>query len=117
MMVEIPDELEQWLLESANRRGISIENLLTELLLEKQTAACSEASAESTDIPGVEPAASIEELRDELARDYPAGSLGRFAHLALKSGLASKESVDTSARSREILTSEFADHIDRRIRR
>ena len=117
MMVEIPDELEQWLLESANQRGISIENLLTELLLEKQTAACIEASEESTEVPELEPAASIEDLRDELARDYPAGSLGRFAQLALKSGLASKESVETSSRSREILTTEFADHIDRRIRR
>ena len=60
---------------------------------------------------------ATEELPDELAREYPAGSLGRFAQLALKSGMASKESVDTSALSREILTSEFANHIDRRIRR
>ena len=117
MMVEIPDELAQWLLDSANQRGISIKNLLAELLVETQTAACIEASEDGTEVPGVEPATAIEELRDELAREYPPGSLGRFAQLALKSGMASKEFVDTSARSREILTTEFANHIDRRIRR
>ncbi|MCY3779623.1 MAG: hypothetical protein OXG78_04875 [Chloroflexi bacterium] len=88
-----------------------------ELLVEKQNAACVEASDDGTKVPEVEPATAIEELRDELAREYPPGSLGRFARLALESGLASKDFVDTSARSREILTTEFADHIDRRIRR
>lgn len=116
MMAEIPDELEQWLLESANQRGISINNLLTELLVERQTAPCIEASENGTEVPEVEPATAIEELRDELAREYPPGSLGRFAQLALKSGMASKEFVDTSARSREILTTEIANHIDGRIR-
>ena len=38
MMVEILDELAQWLLESANQRGISIRDLLAELLIERQTA-------------------------------------------------------------------------------
>ncbi len=117
MMVEIPDELAQWLLDSANQRGVSIKNLLAELLVEKQTAACSEASEDGAEVPGVEPASATEELRDELAGECPPESLGRFAQLALKSGTASKESVDTFARSREILTSEFANHIDRRIRR
>ena len=81
------------------------------------TNACNEASEDGKEVAGVEPATATEELPDELAREYPAGSLGRFAQLALKSGMASKESVDTSALSREILTSEFANHIDRRIRR
>ena len=117
MMVEISDEHAQWLLESAKERGISIRNLIEELLAEKQTAACIEADEDGKEVPGVEPAAVIEELRDELARKYPPGSLGRFAQLALKSGLASENFVDTSARSREILTAEFANHIDRRIRR
>ena len=117
MMVEIPDELAQWLLKAAKERGISIKDLLAEFLAEKQTAACIEASADDKEVPEVESAAVIEELRDELAREYPPRSLGRFAQLALKSGLASEEFVDTSARSREILTAEFANHIDRRIRR
>ena len=117
MMVEIPDEHAQWLLESAKERGISIKSLLAELLVEKQAAACIEAVDNGTEVPGVEPATAIEGLRDELAREYPPGSLGRFAQLALKSGMASKDFVDTSARSREILTTEFANHIDRRIRR
>ena len=116
-MVEIPDKHAQWLLESANQRGISIENLLSEMLSEKQTDACIESSDDGAEVPAVESAAAIEELRDELAREYPPGSLGRFAQLALKSGLASGEYVDTSARSRAILTTEFANHIDRRIRR
>ena len=115
MMVEIPDDLAQWLLESAKERGISIKNLLAEFLAEKQTAASIEAAEDGKEVPGVEPAAAIEELRDELAREYPPGSLGRFAQLALKSGLASEVSADTSARSREILTTEFAKHIDQRI--
>ena len=117
MMIEIPDELAQWLLESAKERGISIKNLIAELLAEKQAAASIEASEDGTEVPGVEPATAIEELRFELTREYPPGSLGRFAQLALKSGLASEELVDTSARSREILTAEFANHIDQRIRR
>jgi len=87
------------------------------LLAEKQHAACIEASDEGKEVPKVEPATAIEGLCDELARAYPPGSLGRFAQLALKSGLASEEFLDTSARSREILTAEFANHIDRRIRR
>lgn len=114
MMVEIPDELAQWLLESANQRGISIKSLLSELLVEKQTAACIESTERGMEIPGAEPSAAIDEQRDEL---YPPGSLGRFAQMALKSGMASQEFVDTSARSREILNTEFADHIDWRIRR
>ena len=117
MMVEIPDELAQWLLESAKELGVSITNLIEELLAEKQIAACIEAADDGTEVPRVEPDTAIEELRDELAKDYSPGSLGRFAQLAFKSGLAFKEFVDTSARSREILTAEFANHIDRRIRR
>ena len=116
-MVEIPDEHAQWLLESAKERGISIKNMLAELLAEKQTAASIAAADDGAEVPGVEPAAVIGELRDELAQEYPPGSLGQFAQLALKSGLASEDFVDTSARSREILTAEFANHIDRRIRR
>ena len=117
MMAELPDELAQWLLGSAIQRGISINNLLAELLAEKQAAASIETSEDDKEVPGAEPAAVVEELRDELTREYPPGSLGRFAQLALKSGLASGEFLDTSARSREILTAEFANHIDRRIRR
>ena len=90
MMVEIPDEHAQWLLESAKERGISIKNLLAEMLAEKQNAACIEASADDKEVPEVESAAVIEELRDELARKHPPGSLGRFAQLALKSGMASR---------------------------
>lgn len=85
--------------------------------MDKKTATCIEASEGDAEVPAAEPATPIEELRDKLAREYPPGSLGRFAQLALRSGMASKEGVDTSACSREILTTEFADHIDRRIRR
>jgi len=60
---------------------------------------------------------SPEYLSELLEKEYPPGSLARFAQVAIKAGVASKEKVDTSARSREILNSEFADFIDRRIRR
>ncbi len=60
---------------------------------------------------------SPEYLSELLEKEYPPGSLARFAQVAIKAGAASKEKVDTSARSREILNSEFADFIDRRIRR
>ena len=48
---------------------------------------------------------------DVLTKEYPPGSLARFAQVAIRAGMASKEPVDTSARSREILNTEYADYL------
>ena len=60
---------------------------------------------------------STSEVVEKLEKEYPPGSLGRLAQVAVKARMASEKKVDTSARSREILNSEFADFVDRRIRK
>lgn len=57
---------------------------------------------------------STSEVVEILEKEYPPGSLARFAQVALKAGMASKEQVDTSARSREILNTEYADYLKKR---
>lgn len=44
----------------------------------------------------------------------PPGSLAELAQAALDANLASRETVDTADRSREILSSEYADALKRR---
>ena len=57
---------------------------------------------------------STSEVVEKLEKEYPPGSLARFAQVALKAGMASKEQVDTSAHSREILNTEYADYLKKR---
>lgn len=57
---------------------------------------------------------SPSEVVDVLTKEYPPGSLARFAQIAIKAGIASKEPVDTSARSREILNTEYTDYLKKR---
>ena len=57
---------------------------------------------------------SPSEVVDVLTKEYPPGSLARFAQIAIKAGMASKEPVDTSANSREILNTEYADYLKQR---
>ena len=54
------------------------------------------------------------EVVDVLTKEYPPGSLARFAQVAIKAGMASKQRVDTAANSREILNTEYADYLKRR---
>ncbi len=116
-MIDISIELEERLNEAANRRGVSLEKLLNDLLGEKQSSIDADAAAHAPELPVNEGGNTLAELADTREEKYPPGSLARFAKVAIKSGMASKEKVDTSARSREILNNEFANYIDRRNRR
>ena len=116
-MVDIPNELLERLHDVADQRGMSIETLLNQFLSQHQSATVVDlghCDAEKTD---TENAKSICKARDQAEPVYPPGSLARFTQLAVQAGMASNVKVDTSARSREILSNEFADHIDRRIRK
>ncbi|MCY4020888.1 MAG: hypothetical protein OXG39_15855 [Chloroflexi bacterium] len=117
MMIDISQKLAERLQDVAKRRGTSVEKLLGELLSELPPTAeievCDHSSAIS-ETEGEEPPSEAQDGYGEFK--YPPGTLARCAEVALKAGLASKEQVDTSARSREILNAEFADYVDRRIR-
>jgi hypothetical protein len=62
---------------------------------------------------------SVGEFLNVLLNRYapvgPAGSLAEMAQNALEANLASEYPVDTSDRSREILNTEFADYLKRRM--
>lgn len=116
-MLDIPNELLARLHEVADKRGMSIEKLLNELLSQQQSASDIHLAHRSDETEEAECAKSMSKTTAESEPEYPPGSLARFAQLARKSGRASKEKVDTSARSREILNNEFADYVDRRIRK
>lgn len=137
MNIEISDEVGRHLKQLAEARNLTIDELVSAMLdrhdgvrYSKTMAALTENAEE---VNATEPEAagarqdylaelatkrgiSPEHLSELLEKEYAPGTMGRLAQVAIKSGLASKEKVDTSARSREILNSEFADFIDRRIR-
>ena len=52
------------------------------------------------------------EISDQLIKQW--GSLADMAQNARQAGLASTQSVDTAAHSREILNAEYADDLKRR---
>jgi len=135
MKIEITDEVGLQLKELAKERNLTIEELVSDMLegrnvvrnsvrLTEESAKSELTAPEAGDAcppylakQAAERGISPERLSELLEKEYPPGSLARFAQVALKAGVASKERVDTSARSREILNNEFADFIDRRIRR
>lgn len=117
MMIDIPQDLAERLQDVAKRRGTTVEKLIDELLSEHPPAAEINVSDHSSAMPATEGEEPPSEAQDGYGEfKYPPGTLARCAEVALKAGLASKEQVDTSARSREILNAEFADYVDRRIR-
>ena len=59
----------------------------------------------------------LQELLDSAAPDKPWATLADLARNAKAAGLASPHPVHTSARSREILNTEYADYIKRRLDR
>ena len=113
MIIDIPLELAEQLQDAARRRGTSVEKLLVELLAEHPPAAGIDVSDHSSAILATEGEEPLSVAKDEFK--YPPGTLARFAEVAQRAGLATKEPVDTSERSREILNAEFADYVDRRI--
>lgn len=57
---------------------------------------------------------SPSEVVEVLTKEYPPGSLARFAQVAIKAGMATAEPVNTSDNSREILNTEYAEYLKRR---
>ncbi len=117
MIMDIPQELVERLQDVAQRRGTTVDKLLSELISEHLPTTGIDASDHVSATSTPECKKPLSKVQDEYKFKYPPGTLARFAEVALQAGLASKEPVDTSARSREILNAEFADYIDRRIRR
>ncbi|MDE2852643.1 MAG: hypothetical protein OXN88_00580 [Chloroflexota bacterium] len=135
MKIEISDEVGLQLKELAKERNLTIEELVSDMLegrnvvrnsvrLTEESAKSELTAPEAGDAcppylakQATERGISPERLAELLEKEYPPGSMGRLAQVAVKAGIASEKKVDTSARSREILNSEFADFIDRRIRK
>ena len=55
-------------------------------------------------------------LLNRYAPESPPGSLAEMAQNAREAGLASRQPVDTAEHSREILNSEYADYLKRRMK-
>lgn len=139
MNIEVSDEIGQYLERLAEERNLTIEELISAMLerydvKRRKGVTHAELAANAAKANASEPEAvgacpgylaklatergiSPEHLSELLEKEYPPGSMGRLAQIAVKAGMASEKKVDTSARSREILNSEFADFIDRRIRK
>ena len=64
---------------------------------------------------------SVEEMLSAMIDRYSpkrgSATLADLARIAREANLSSEHPVDTAARSREILNTEFADYVDRRSRR
>lgn len=91
MTIDIPEDLALRLEELAKRNDVEVGELLRDLL---------------------------ERYEGERAAKQKRWATGAdFARNAKAAGLASPEPVDTSARSREILNTEFADYLKRRANR
>ena len=91
MTIDIPQDVAQRLEELAKRKDADIGDLLRDWL---------------------------EQYESEHAAKQKRWATGAdFARNAKAAGLASPEPVDTSARSREILNTEFADYLKRRANR
>ena len=146
MNIEVSEEIGLQLKQLADERDLTIEELISTMLdsydvkrrkgvtladfakmaskARLSTAEPADAADNSRDILNTRYAEhlkqrgmSTSEVLEKLEKDYPPGSLARFAQVAIKAGISSQERVDTSARSREILNAEFADYIDRRTRK
>lgn len=143
MMIDIPQDLARQLEQLADAKGATVETLLRSwlesqspkepsLTLQDLARNAKKAGINNANYQECQPSAATDSAdrgsarereescnakSDECEMQYPPGSLARFAQLAQRAGLSTKEPVDTSARSREILNAEFADFVDRRLRR
>ena len=131
MILKLPNELAKRIADRASERNMTPEEFVVQELAHfvptspfmareefspngGEARAAPDAADNSTENKD-EPASGDSTGKD--ASEYPPGSLARFAQVARQAGLSTREPVDTSARSREILETEFADYIDRRIRK
>lgn len=146
MNIEVSDEVGLQLAKLAEERKLTVDELICAMLdgydVERRkgvTFADLAANATKAKLSAAEPDGNADNSRDilkteyakhllkqgytpsevfeVLTKEYPPGSLARFAQVAIKAGMASSEPVNTSDNSREILNAEFADFIDRRTRK
>ena len=116
-MLDIPNELLARLHEVADKRGMSIEKLLNEFVRQQQSASDIDFGHRSAKTEEAESAKSMSKTTDRKRTGVSAGFACQICPAGAQVRRASKEKVDTSARSREILNNEFADYVDRRIRK
>ncbi len=92
MTIELPESLVQRIQAAAARKGQSPADLLGDLLTEVED--------HTSEVPGTVAAP---------------GTLDALIEVAERTDLGSTDAVDTSIRSREILHTEFADYLKRRM--
>ncbi|MCY3915849.1 MAG: hypothetical protein OXG49_07535 [Chloroflexi bacterium] len=135
MKIEVSDEVGLQLEQLAKESSQSIDELISAMLdeidvvrncigLAQVTDNHAEVDASESETVGACPpylaklanerGVSPEYLSKLLEKEYPPGSMGRLAQVAVKTGMASKERVDTAAQSREILNTEYADYLKKR---
>ena len=136
MNIEVSDEVGLQLEELAKERNLTVEELICAMRddfdisrrkgvtladFAKMAIEAGLSSAESEDACppylaklAIERGISPKYLSELLEKEYPPGSMGRLAQVALQAGMASKEMVDTAERSREILNTEYADYLKKR---
>lgn len=85
MQMDIPEDVAQRLIERARQQGSTVGELLRTLM----------------------------NLADQ--DEKPSGTLAQMAQNAREAGIASDEPVDTAGRSREILNTEYADYLKKRM--
>ena len=122
MLIEVPDEVAARLQKMADDRRLTVGEMVDILIIRDHIAA-ERNRRENAELfrQTEEKAAAEEEARrkcDLKPGDEgwpPPGSLAELAQLARKANLGAlnKKTVDTSARSREVLNEEFADYITR----
>lgn len=136
MKIEVSEEVALHLEQLAEERELTIEELISEMLdrydvklrkgvtLAEMAANAAKAKVSSVEPEGacppylarlaIERGISPEDLSELLEQEYPPGSMGRLAQVAINAGMASNKKVDTAERSREILNTEYADYLKKR---
>lgn len=110
-MLDIPYELVARLHDAADKRGMPIEKLLNEFLSQQQSAGDTDLEHRSPEPEETERVKTMSKPTDESEMEYPPDSHSKFAQLARKSGRASDEKIDASARSRDILNTRYAGYL------
>ncbi|MCY4061389.1 MAG: hypothetical protein OXG53_03360 [Chloroflexi bacterium] len=135
MNIEVSDEISLQLEQLAKERRLTMDELISVMLdgydfvrsnktLPEPAENAAKANLSDTESDGacppylaklaIERGISPEYMSELLEKEYPPGSMGRLAQVAVKAGMASKERVDTAVQSREILNTEYADYLKKR---
>lgn len=122
MLIEVPDDVAARLQEMAKARGLTVGQMVDVLVIrdcldsERNRRENAELFRQTEDKARAEAEARRKRNLKPGDEDWPpAGSLAALAENARKANLGalSGKTVDTSARSRENLNSEYADYITR----